>query len=48
MYTEDVQQGIAILNELARISSQNNDAKQSDELSKLSSNYQKDFQYLFQ
>ncbi len=48
MYTEDIQQGIAILNELARISSQNNDAKQSDELSKLSSAYQKDFQYLFQ
>jgi hypothetical protein len=48
MYTEDIQQGIAILNELARISSQNNDAKQSDELSKLSSAYQKDFQFLFQ
>lgn len=48
MYTEDVQQGIAILNELSRIASQNNDAKQSDEMSKLSSNYQKDFQYLFQ
>lgn len=48
MYTEDIQQGIAILNELARISSQNNDAKQSDELSKASSAYQKDFQFLFQ
>lgn len=47
MYTDDVQQGIAILNELSRISGQYNEAKLSDELSKKSSGYQKDFQYLF-
>lgn len=46
MYSEDVQQGIAILNELARIAGQYNEAKLSDELSKKSSDYQKDFQYI--
>ena len=47
MYTDDVQQGVAILNELARISGQYNEAKLSDELAKKSAGYQKDFQYLF-
>ena len=47
MYTDDVQQGIAILNELGRIAGQYNEAKLSDEVSKKSSAYQKDFQFLF-
>ncbi len=46
-FSDDVQQGIAILNELARISMQNNDAKQSDAISKLSTEYQKTFQFIF-
>jgi hypothetical protein len=48
MYTEEVQQGIAILNEIGRISGQYNEAKLSDDVSKKSAEYQKDFQYLFQ
>jgi hypothetical protein len=47
MYTEDVQQGIAILNELARLAGQNNDAKASDMYSKKSSEYQQAFAGIF-
>lgn len=48
MYTDEVQQGVAILNEIGRISGMYNQAKFSDEVSKKSAQYQKDFQYLFQ
>ena len=47
MYTEEVQQGIAVLNELARICRDNNQAKISDDISKATAEYQKDFSFIY-
>jgi hypothetical protein len=47
MYTEDVQQGIAVLNELARICKDNNQAKISDDISKSAAAFQKDFSFIY-
>ncbi len=47
MYADDVQQGIAVMNELARICASNNQVKLSDEITKKVTGYQKDFAFLY-